>query len=101
MKLFLMNLFGLKHEINSKLYRKHIYNYFRRNEWGYEMSITYVKTFKHGDKIIVEIETHRPGLLIGKAGHFIDGLNEYLEEQTKQNIKINLKESKLWYNLYR
>lgn len=96
-----MKLFSLKREIDSKIYRKHIYQYFRLNEWGYETSITYVKTFKQGDEIIIEIETHRPGLLIGKAGRFIDGLTGYLEEETKQNIKIDLKECKLWHNLYR
>lgn len=96
-----MKLFRLKREIDSKIYRKHIYLYFRLNEWGYETSITYVMTFKHGDEIIIEIETHHPGLLIGKAGRFIDGLTEYLKEETKQNIKIDLKECKLWHNLYR
>ena len=106
LKSSIMNLFGLKHEIDSKIYRKHIYHYFRRNEWGYETSITNVKTFKHKNNIIIEIETHRPGLLIGKAGDFIDGLMEYLEEETwifnvKQNITIQVKECKLWNNLYR
>ena len=101
-----MNLLGLKHEIDSKMYRKHMSNYFRYNEWGYETSITYVKVFKQRSDVIIEIETHRPGLLIGKAGHFIDGLKEHLEEETWkfnviQNIKIKVKECKLWHNLYR
>lgn len=96
----LANIFGLKHEIDNKLYRKEIYRYFRWKQWKYKTSITYVKAFKNNNKIIIEIELHRPGLLIGKAGCFINGLEKYLINETKQNIKINIKECNIWNDLY-
>lgn len=98
---WLMYSLDLKYEVESKPYRKIIYQYFRWKDWNYETTITYVKTFKKGDTTIIEIETHRPGLLIGKAGVFIDGLQQELWERTKENIKIDLKECKLWHNLFR
>lgn len=97
----LASLFGWKYEIESKPYRKLIYQYFNYEEWSYETSITYVKAFKKENKIIIEIETHRPGMLIGKSGVFINGLRKYLEEETKENVEIDLRECKMWHKLYR
>lgn len=90
----------LKHEVESKKYRKTISQYFYLKEWGYETTITQIKTFKKKDKTIVQIETHRPGLLIGKAGVFIDGLKQHLIEELKENIEIDLRECKMWHKLY-
>lgn len=91
---------GWKHEVESKKYRKTIYQYFSWKDWGYETSITQIKTFKEKDKVTVMIETHRPGVLIGKAGVFIDGLKEHLNKELKENIEIDLRECKLWHKLY-
>jgi len=91
---------GWKHEVESKKYRKTISQYFYWKEWGYETTITQIKTFKKKDKTIVQIETHRPELLIGKAGVFIDGLKQHLIEELKENIEIDLRECKLWHKLY-
>ena len=88
-------------EIDSQMYRRLMYQYFRMNEWNYAVFITYVKVFKQKDEITIEIETHLPGLLIGKAGKFIDGLQKFIEEETKESIKFILKECKLWYSLYK
>lgn len=93
-------IFGLKHEIKTKKYRKEIYQYFNRKEWNYETSITKIKAFKKKDKITVMIETHRPGLLIGKAGAFIDGLKQHLNKELNENIEIRLEECKIWHKLY-
>lgn len=91
---------GLKHEIKTKKYRKAIHQYFYWKEWNYETSITQIKAFKKGNNITVMIETHRPGILIGKAGVFIDGLKQHLNEELNENIEIDLKECKLWHRLY-
>lgn len=45
------------------------------------------------EKLIVTIVLERPGILIGKAGRTIDGLNKYL---SSDNIEVHIKESKLW-----
>ena len=87
-------------EIDNQLYRRLMYQYFRKNEWPYASSITYVKVFKQKDEITIEIETHRPGLLIGKAGKFFDGLQNFIAKETKENIKYIIKECELWLNLY-
>jgi len=89
-------------EVNDVKYRREIYQYFRWKEWGYETTITSVRVFKDEKQTTIEIETHRPGILIGKAGHFINGLEEHLAEEFKEeNIKIDLRECKMWYNLYK
>lgn len=99
--IFLKNIFGLKYEIDNKIYRKTIYHFLRWNEHEHQsVLITHIKVFKHKKRIIVEIETHRPGLLIGKGGKFIDELKDFVEDNTKQKIEIDLRESKLWMNLY-
>jgi ribosomal protein S3 len=93
-------IFGLKYEIESKKYRRAISQYFYWKEWGYETTITQIKVYRKAGKITILIETHRPGLLIGKAGHFIDSLKEHLCEELKEDISISLKECKLWHNLH-
>lgn len=100
-RLFFLKLFNLKYETDSKIYRKYMYQYFRYKDWAYETSITQVKVFKHKNNTIIQIETHRPGVLIGKAGVFIDGLRNYLQEKCNdQTIKISLIECNLWNKIY-
>jgi len=86
-------------QAENRLVRKLMHQYFVRKEWGYETSITYVKTSRERDGLTVEAETHKPGLLIGKSGHFIDGLTAHLKENLKENVKINIKECKMWQDL--
>lgn len=45
------------------------------------------------DFLTITIVLGRPGILIGKGGKTIDGLNEWLKSD---NMKITVKESKLW-----
>lgn len=90
----------MKKEIDSQKYRREMHNYFMYKDWDHETTITYIKVFKDEDKITLEIETHRPGILIGKGGRFINGLEDFLKEELDEDIKIDLKECKLWYNLY-
>jgi ribosomal protein S3 len=74
--------------------------YFNYHEWNYPTTITKIETFETKKGLEILIETHRPGLLIGKVGHFIDGMFERLKEDLKRNdIKIILKECKLWMRL--
>lgn len=96
----LARILGCKYEVESKPYRKIIYQYFNYKEWSYEEHLTYVKTFKKSKKTIIEIETHRPGLLIGKAGTFINGLKQHIIDETKENIEIDLRECQMWHKLY-
>lgn len=99
--IFIAKIFGLEYEIDSRKYRREIDRFFCYNDWTYNKTITYIKAFKHKNKTIVEIETHMPGMLIGKGGHFIDSLSVHLNDEFKDLIQIRLKECKLWHNLYR
>ena len=87
-------------KVDNLLYRRLMDQYFRYHEWNYATSITYVKTFREKNELIIEIETHYPGILIGKGGRFIDGLKTYIEEEIKESIKLVLKECTLWRKLY-
>jgi len=102
MKKFLNWIFYLKNKVNSKPYRREIYDYFAIIlEEKYILNfITEVKTYKEKGKIIIDIETHRPGLLIGKGGRTINGLKDYIERETKTQIKFKLRECTLWHKLY-
>ena len=97
----MVRYFGFKIKVDSKLVRRSMNGYFYYHEWNYQTSITKVETFETKKGLEILIETHRPGLLIGKAGHFIDGMTERLKEDLKRNdIKINLQECRLWLRLY-
>ncbi len=97
------NFFAKEKQIDSKPFRKIMNGFFYTHEWKHQHSITKVEAYqsKNGD-IRLLIETHKPGILIGQGGSFIDALTEELNKSfmKKQNIKIDLKECKLWHNLY-
>jgi ribosomal protein S3 len=43
------------------------------------------------------IQMHRPGLLIGKGGSFLDKLEKRLEKYYKKKVDIYIEENPLWY----
>src|SRR4051812_47127839 len=93
----------MKTEIDSKLYRKALstYPYINDTSSEYLYNICSVKAFQIEDnKVLVEIETHRPGILIGKKGENINGIKEYMSEKSGNEIEIFIKESELFQNLY-
>lgn len=94
-----MAMYRIK-QLDTRKYRREMYAYFRLTEWGYETTITKVNIYQTMNNIVVEVETHRPGILIGKAGHYIDKLTEYLQEEIDPTIKIHIKECELWHKLY-
>jgi len=51
-------------------------------------------------EITLQITTHRPGLIIGKAGKDINELSEYLNRMMDKKVIIDLKESDLWKRIY-
>jgi ribosomal protein S3 len=97
----MVRYFGFKIKVDNKLVRRSMDGYFYYHEWNYSTQITKIEVFETKKGLEILIETHNPGLLVGKAGHFIDGMAERLKEDLKRNdIKINLKECKLWMHLY-
>jgi len=97
----ILRLFLKKEIICNKEVRKHIRGYFYYHEWSYEHTITKIETFETSKGLVIVIESHRPGLLIGRAGSFIDGLNIWLTDKlNRTDIELDVKECKLWQNLY-
>ena len=98
------DLKGVKIEIDNTKYVRAILNFFNITEYSYKESITYIKAYEtnggNDDSIELEIETHYPGILIGKAGRYINKLTDYLNTKFEEKIKINLKECTLWHIKY-
>ena len=87
--------------VDSKNVRKSLRYYFKENNYICLEIITKVECFENSKGLIILIETHRPGLLIGKGGEDIDHLTNYLKRDLNHNdITIDVRESKLWSNLY-
>lgn len=60
------------------------------------MEITDVKVDVSDQKIAISVELCRPGILIGRGGRNIDGLEEYLGAHLKRRVDIKIEESTLW-----
>jgi len=89
---------GCKIKIDSKEVRRSISSYFHYWEWRYDTTITKIEVSETKKGLEILIETHRPGVLIGKAGSFIDGLKVWIKKDLeREDISINLKECKLWH----
>lgn len=99
-KRIIVHLFGYQDK-NTQPYRRLMYQFFRNHDWGYHTAICSVKVEKVLNKTTLVIETHLPGILIGKAGWFIDSLEKHINEGMGKEIHIRIEESKLWRNLYK
>lgn len=91
-------------EIDSKVYRKLMHQYFYSNKWSYEDRITKVEAREELEGlVIIEVETHMPGVFIGKGGSFINGLTDFINEELRgeHEVQIHVKECKMWNNIYR
>lgn len=69
-------------------------------DWPYATSITDIKVKEYLDRYEITITTHRPGILIGKAGQTINSIEKFLTQEHEKTVKILIKEDKLWHNLY-
>jgi hypothetical protein len=90
-------------EIDSKPFRRVLSVFYNNREYGSNVlgSITDVRVFDKGDYYSLQITTQRPGILIGKAGHFIDEMTAFINDREfDKPVKIDLQECKLWHKLY-
>ena len=79
-------------------YLRLISNFLTENDMSHVLSIiTDVKVIKKKSETLLIITLHRPGLLIGKGGRSIDKLQEFLRNETNENLFINIKEENLWH----
>lgn len=66
-------------------------------------SITDIKSeYNKKDKLIITITSHRPGMIIGRAGKRIDDLKLWLKSDLEigDNFELRLEECKIWYDMY-
>lgn len=92
--------FGTRYEVSTKPARNVMRRFFQKHEWPHAFTITNIQVFYKGKNTLeVQVETHRPGLLIGKGGHFINKLTKVLQEELGYDVNVNLKECKLWSNI--
>jgi len=97
-KKIIRNLLSVR--IPSMLYRRHIYQYFRFNLQKVIDNITSIKTYWYFGKIIIKIEAHRPGILIGARGKTIKSLEEVLSRNLKKKVEIIPEECPVWLDLW-
>ena len=100
----LLLVLGFTVKIDSKQVRKLFYDYYFTIKQSttlpnYVTKVEVTESKVKGMSIL--IETHRPGLIIGKGGKDINGFKEFLcKELNRDDVHIDLKVCKLWYKLY-
>jgi ribosomal protein S3 len=91
-----------KQLISNKPYLKALKHYPYHNESSseYLYHITSVIAYQLNDnEVEVEIKTHLPGILIGKAGVQIKGIGELMEHYSGKKVVTNLIEEDI-FDLY-
>ena len=54
--------------------------------------VSLVETDRQGDKVIVTINTARPGVVIGRGGQRVDEMRQYLEGLIGNRVQLNIQE---------
>ena len=54
--------------------------------------VSLVETDRQGDKVVVTINTARPGVVIGRGGQRVDEMRQYLEGLIGNKVQINIQE---------
>jgi len=54
--------------------------------------VSLVETDRQGDKVIVTINTARPGVVIGRGGQRVDEMRQYLEGLIGNKVQLNIQE---------
>ncbi len=99
-----MNLKTIKRitgvSVETAPFRKTMYYHFQDSDWNYQDTISDIKVKMYLNKYVMTVRTHRPGILIGKAGRFIDGLQKRLTEEHEFLVEIKIVEDKMWLDFH-
>ncbi len=76
-------------------------DYFILTEFSYKETVSAIRGFKHKDVTIMLVETHRPGLIIGKGGRYMNAFIEFIKEEHDIDLKLELVENELFFQLYK
>lgn len=97
-------LLGMEYEIDSKIFKRALTSYpygSVESTGSYIRHITNVQAFQKGNHVRVLIESHSPGILIGKAGKQISEIREYMEYLSGKSVSTNIRETEIFRNLYK
>lgn len=96
---YIADLLGFKYELDTMPVRVAMRRYFFNQDSMCGLDITNISLFKEGDKLSLDITTHKAGMLIGKRGEFVSGLRTYIKDALALEIKINVFDSDMWDGL--
>jgi len=98
---------------DDREYRMYLYHFLQCHfdedrEISYRMrpaylNITNIEVAEFDDRIVMRVFSHRPGLLIGRAGADADDMKEYINRNMKEvekKIKIEFRECPVFKNMY-
>ena len=84
-RMYIAITLNVEYDLNSKPFRKLIYQYWWNNDMSHLLKTTVnVRVYVKGIYTYVEIETHTPGMIIGRGGKNIDGLKDFIIDCTNQ-----------------
>lgn len=90
-------LFKVKYKTNEhRLFRAYVTNFFDNYDAHLHYNtfkITKCRLYNFPQKIVIEIHSISPGLIIGKRGECIDRLRSFLGSKYKKPIDIQLEET--------
>lgn len=94
---YVKKLFGLKYNEPVEPYIQTMNSFFILSNWEHYRTIVDVKVARHKQVILINVITVRPGLLIGKAGRFIQALGkEISKKHGAESTSIFIEEPKIW-----
>lgn len=97
-------ILGMEYEIDSKIYKRALASYpygSTESTGSYISHITNVQAFQKGNQVRVLVESHHPGILIGKAGKQIGEIKEYMERLSEKIVSIDIRQTEIFSNLYK
>lgn len=92
----------IPHRIDGKIFKRALlqYPYNSESSGSYIRNITKVEAIQTGGKVKVYIESHSPGVFIGKAGKQIKEIEELMSRMSNLEVEIDIKETELFQHLY-
>lgn len=101
---FIKKILGMEHEIHNGFALSALSSFPYGSDvtsGSYLYDIVSVRATRKGKKITVYIETHRPGILIGRKGILIGALREYINHRPPVagcTVDFHLVESRMFFS---
>jgi ribosomal protein S3 len=80
----------------NNLIKRVIYNFYLNNNQKVLSTITNISFEDSKDNLKLVIETHRPGLIIGKQAKFVLSLVNSLKDVFEKKINVDVKQTNFW-----